>query len=389
MNTQSASRRGRTKTGKLIPTLLLSLALTVLVPTESRAARAAPPSVAQAASAELVGTWQATGADQELLEFRADGLLDYDGGSLRYSTRGSRLVLEVEGQEVEGTWRIIEGELTLTLVGPDGESTSERYLRVEPAGSREAVGRASFSLPKGWTIGNRNGELAVVNPGFEETDTLDALIVVGSDTLEGDDLSRTVSGLLEVNLPVLEEYLRQVQVEAELSRAKVTALALPKLAGAQITLSGLSGGQLPVTVWVGTTRDANAAASVLVVVLRGKEDAYLPGARRILESLQFTAEPQRDVNSSAGLAGLTFGHVSFYDSGSSTTTYSFYASGAVTRESITSTSDGFGSETRGSYVLRGDRVTIQVDGSTEEATLERSGGEVTGLRMGNIVYDRY
>lgn len=274
-----------------------------------------------------------------------------------------------------------------TAVSAQGSRQSERHPRVEPAASQDTVGRASFILPKGWTIANREGDLAVVNPGFAETDTLEALIVVGSEALEGADVNRTITALLEVNLPNLGEYLSQVQVEVDLRRAKVTALALPKLSGAQLTLAGQSvspsGGKLPVTVWVGTTRDAKSAASVLVVVLRGKEETYLPGARRILESLQFIADVP------ANLGGLEFGFSRFYDGGSTTTTYRFRDNGTVTKHRMTSTRFNTSeSEVHGTYVQRGDHVTIRVDGSAEEATLERRGGNLTGLRMGNTVYDR-
>lgn len=269
------------------------------------------------------------------------------------------------------------------------QSSRVHAPRVEPAASHETVGRASFTLPRGWAIANRDGDLALVNPGFAATDTLDALIVVGSETLEGADLTRTVTALLEANLPTLDEYLREVQVEVDLRRAKVTALTLPKLSGAELTLAGKSGGKLPVTVWVGTTRDAKAAASVLVVVLRGKEETYLPGARRILESLQFTAEPKDDKSVSAGLGGLEFGYSRIYDGGSTTTTYRFRANGTVTKHRMTSTSfNSSESEAHGTYVQRGDQVTIRVDGSAEEATLERRAGKLTGLRMGNTVHDR-
>jgi hypothetical protein len=381
-------------------TLCLSLSMALLLPTAGLATPLAPASQTAATTltarapqsaraAPLVGAWQATGGDQERLEFRADGTLVFGGGELRYSTRGNRLVLEGDGGRVEGTWRITGGELTLTLRGGDGESQSERYRRVDPAEAREAVGRASFALPKGWTIANRDGDLAVVNPGFAEADTLDALIVVGSETLEGADLTRTVTALLETNLPALGVHLGDLQVEVEVRSAKVRALALPKLAGAEVTLVGLSGGERPVTVWVGTTRNETAAASVLVVVLRGKEDVYLPRARRILESLGFTAETATPASPQSGLAGLEFGSSTFGSDSSLTTVYRFGAHGAVTRRTMFSSPfGGSDSEAHGSYTQSGDGVTIRVDGETFEATLERRAGEPSALRIGNAIHRR-
>ena len=381
-------------------TLCLSLSFCLIVASVGNATPTASASQAPAATAvastpqsaraaALVGTWRATDGDQGTLEFRVDGELHFSGGELRYSTRGNRLFLESDGGRVEGTWRIADGELTLTLPRPDGGRESGTYRRVEPAAPREAVGRASFTLPSGWTIARRDGDLALVNPGFAETDTLDALVVVASEALAGADLARTVTALLESNLPALAADLREQQVEVEHRRAKVTALALPKLSGAEVTLAGRAGGVRPVTVWIGTTRDATAAASVLVVVLRGREDVYLPSARKLLESLLFAPDPQLAAGDSPDLVGLEFGSSSFGSDSSLTTVYRFGANGAVTRRTMFSSPfGGSDSEVHGTYVQRGDRVTIRVDGEALEATLERRGAALTALRIGRAVHRR-
>jgi len=382
----------RTTTLCLFLTLSLSTPTAVLAAPTASMPQAAPQTAPQAASAHaLVGSWRTTSGDQEPLEFRADGTLVFSGGQLRYSTRGARLVLESDGERIEGTWRVKEGELTLTLPRPDGGSETERYRRVEPAATRATVARASFALPTGWTIAHREGELAVVNPGFAETDTLDALIVVASATLEGADLTRTVTALLEAHLPGLAADLRGQEVEVQHLRAKVTALALPKLTGAEVTLAGLAGGERPVTVWVGTARDATTSATVLAVVVRGHEDEFVPGARRMLESVEFAAAEPTGTGTGAvtGLAGLEFGSSTFGSDSSLTTVYRFGANGSVTRRTMFSSPfGGSDSEAHGTYVQRGDRVTIRVDGETYEATVEQRGGEPSALRMGSAVHRR-
>jgi len=375
-------------------TLCLSLTLSLFTPTAGLAAStvSAPQAAPKVTSAHaLVGTWRATGGDQEALEFRADGTLVFNGGELRYSTRGSRLVLEADGERVEGTWRVTDGELTLTLRRADGGSATDRYRRVEPAATRAAVGRASFVLPTGWTIAHREGDLALINAGFAATDTLDALVVVASATLEGVDLNRTVTALLEAHLPALATDLRGQAVEVQHLRAKVTALALPKLAGAEVTLAGRAGGERPVTVWVGMARDATASATVLAVVLRGQEDEFVPGARRILESVEFAAADPVSTGDGtvSGLAGLEFGSSTFGSDSSLTTAYRFAANGSVTRRTMFSSPfGGTDSEADGTFVQRGDSVTIRVDGETFEATVERRGGEVSALRIGSAVHRR-
>lgn len=378
-------------------TLKLTLTLSLFTPIHGFAASTAAGRPAATAPQStrvhaLVGTWQATGGNRAQLTFRADGTLVFSGGELRYSTRGNGLILESDGERIEGGWRVEDGELTLTLRGPDGAYESERYRRVEPASLREAVGRASFTLPLGWTVAHRDGDVVLVNPGFAETDTLDALVVVASEALAGADLDRTVTALLEAHLPALVADLREQQVEVEHRCAKVTALALPKLSGAEVTLAGHTGGARPVTVWIGTTRATTVAATVLVVVLHGQEDVYLPGARRMLESLQFTPEGKVETSRApglAGLAGLEFGRSTYGSDSSLTTVYRFGTNSTVTRRTMFSSPfGGSDSEAHGTYVQNGDCATTRVDGETIEATLERGGADTTALRIGNAVHRR-
>lgn len=124
-------------------------------------------------------------------------------------------------------------------------------------------------------------------------------------------------------------------------------------------------------------------AAVLAVVVAGREDRFLPGARGVLRSLQIN-------DAGGGVAELTgeFG-VSTAGSSSRTITYTFRGNGSVTVHRMFSSSVGSHDSTaHGTFTVRDDSVTMSIQGETVEATLERSGADIQALRIGATRYGR-
>lgn len=98
------------------------------------------------------------------------------------------------------------------------------------------------------------------------------------------------------------------------------------------------------------------------------------------------AAPQADGDL---LAGLEFGHSSFGSGSSLTCVYTFGAGGRMqVRRMFSSSIGGSDSTTPGTFQVRGDTVTMRVGDEVVQATIERDGTEVHGLRIGAARYAR-
>ncbi|MCA8964524.1 MAG: hypothetical protein H6838_19265 [Planctomycetes bacterium] len=341
----------------------------------------------------LMGHWLGTGDDHERLEFRADGTLLADDVPLPCKVRGEELLLEVQGQRIGATWGVEGEELTITLRRADGSVAVERYRRVTApvaTEARERLGALSFVLPPTWRVANRDGDVALINPGLAATDTLDALIVVAVTPVEAAARARSAAALLQSQLPRIGADLGGQQVEVDLARAVAQPMRSPGLDAAELQVRGRAGGQRAVTVWLGAAKGEAFAATVLVVVLKGREAAFLPGARQLLGSAQFgAAAPAAVRGAGEELAGLEFGHASFGSGSSLTTVYRFGTGGSAQRRTMFSSSlGGTDSEAGGTFELRGDRVVIRIGDDVVEAQIERRSGAAIALRIGNAVYRR-
>ncbi len=351
--------------------------------------------VARGTEATLLGSWVATGEDQERLEFRADGTLRVDGASLRYRVRGQRLTILAPGQALQGNVEVDAGTLTITLELADGSSRRERYRRVETAAGdpapRERAGHATFVLPAGWRVARRDGDTVLLDPGFRPTDTLDALVLVTGGELAAGTRRRPVVDLLQQELRAVLADLAGQGIDVDAARAVVRPVRLPGGDGAEVELPGTAAGERPVTVWIGATRGPSHWSAVIAVMLRGKVAKFLPGARHVLFTTRFEApdETADAATGSDGLDGLEFGDSSFGSDASLTTVYRFGAGGRMQRRTMFSSPlGGSDSQTPGTYVMRGDRVTMRCGDEVVEGRIERRGGDVVALHIGRAVYRR-
>ncbi|MCC6673104.1 MAG: hypothetical protein IT458_18710 [Planctomycetes bacterium] len=367
----------------------------------------------------LLGSWRSQDEDQELLEFRAGGVVRVDRTTLRYRTQGSRLTLLAQGGSIQGTWRVSEPHLTVVLQTPDGEMRTGRYRRigaapgpaeeVRDAGGGETRGRAddstlgagalhegpvtparagrlAFGLPKGWSVARREGGNLLLNPGLKADDTLDALLVVLSGPLAPAERGTAIEALLRARLPDVAGELAGQEIEMDAAGARVAGFARAEGRGAEARTTGRTSSGKRVTVWIGAAQDGDHYAAVLAVVVQGREAAFLPGARRILHSLTFAPA---DATADAGLAGLEFGNSTFGSGSSLTTVYAFGADGSVRRRTMFSSSiGGTDSTATGTFTRRGDTLVLEIGDETIEARLELDAGLPVALRIGAVRYRR-
>jgi hypothetical protein len=349
------------------------------------------------APSALHGAWVSTGPDRERLEFRADGVLAVDGAELRWRAAGAELSLIAPGTTLRGTWRVADAELTIALQTPEGETRTQQYRRADGAratpATRGTAGRATFELPAGWSIARQDGDHALLNPGLRANDTLDALVAVLSGAVDGDANGQDAAALLRARLPELAAELASQEIEVDARPAAVRGVELPAgNGGAELRAAGRAAGRR-VTVWVGATRDDANWAAVLVVVLAGAEERFLPGGRHVLQTLGFAAAAPApapaDGADAGGLAGLEFGRSTFGSGSSLTTVYTFGEGGALRRRTMFSASVGGSDSTdAGTFAVRGDAVTLQVGDDATEARIERRDGQIVALRIGSARYER-
>ena len=380
---------------------LTSLAL-LLLPLAAAAQGADPveepvpaPAPVQRPADRLLGVWNATGEDAERLEFRADGTLLVDGTALRYTVRGDRLTITAPGRTLRGSFRIEADTLSVTLQLDEGART-ETYRRegggAQQATAREQAAGVTFELPVGWRVARREGDVALLDPGFAPTDTLDALVLVVGGEVEAALRRLTVADLLRQELPALTADLAQQGIEVDVRRPNVRAVALPEGRGAEVELTGTAGGQRPVVVWVGATRNDGRWSAVVAVIVQAQVAKFLPGARHVLTTTKFSAQAGAEAAPAGGgeaLAGLEFGSSSFGSDASLTTVYRFGAGGGMQRRTMFSSPFG-GSDKQapGTFTLRGDVVTIRCEDDVLEGRIERRGARIVALRIGGTRYDR-
>jgi len=359
----------------------------------------------------LLGIWVSTGDDAERLEFRRGGVLLVDGAEARYRAGGNQLSIQGAEGSCSGVWQVVEPRLWITLRMEDGTSRTAAYRREaarpgpgvkglrppvrDPGTERATAGAASFALPSGWGIAKTDARSALLDLGLRPPDTLDALVIVTSGEVPEEVRDLPIVELLRSHLQEIATELVDLQVEIDARTAGVRAVRLPDGSGAELTVRGTSGGQYPVTVWVGATRNETRYAAVIAAVVTGQEGRFLPGARSVLRTLVISgvpaggSRPERQ-GTERGDTSLTgeFGY-STAGSTSRTITYTFHGNGNVTVHKMFSSPVGCHDSTaHGTFIRRGGSVTMHIQDEVVEATAEGSGAGIQALHIGATRYLR-
>jgi hypothetical protein len=252
-----------------------------------------------------------------------------------------------------------------------------------------------FELPQGWSVTRQADDSLTINPGLTPSDTLDALVVVSYGQLEADQAGRDLAALFAAaKATILEELASQAIVAGD-------AVEVPRrvvLAHAPGIVQELKGkaGERDVSVWLGGLVEDGYYLTVTAVVLAGKEVRFLPGARRILHSVQ-PRPPERNRPAEQALVGARFGAIETRPGGSRgsfSTIFEFGENQRVKKTMIVSGIVGLSadvggeSEEWGTYEAVGDEVHLSFPSGRDALELVIENGEIAALRRGDRVYRR-
>lgn len=234
-------------------------------------------------------------------------------------------------------------------------------------------------LRQGWTIVGAEPGRVLVNPGLKEADALDCLLVVVWGELAESQRALDAVGIMEAQDEELRAELRAQQVDLQRQESPPARVDAGGRDAAERMYEGRAAGS-KVRTWVGTTLQDGWHATVVAVIVAGREEAFLPGAKRLLASARIAA-PRRDARAEARLAGSEYaGQQDFGGGGAIGVVYRFAADGGVVRTSLVSGSFGVDgavggeSEKRGRWTSDGERVRMRFDDGLEEGRLEGRDG---------------
>lgn len=139
-------------------------------------------------------------------------------------------------------------------------------------------------------------------------------------------------------------------------------------------------------VWIGCVTSNGHHVAVMCLTVGDSTDRYLPGARRILASLEYDA-PERNPALERQVAGRRVSQSETTDSGFFGTVYEFHTDGSVMCKTMMSGMIGIGdvggaNEEWGTWMVVGTTLYLEFDDREETAELIQSGGRVTGIRQG-------
>ncbi len=242
-------------------------------------------------------------------------------------------------------------------------------------------GALAAELRQGWTIAATEPGRVLVNPGLQETDTLDCLLVVVWGELEPSQHALDAAGIMQAQDEELRAELRAQQVDLQRAKSPPMRLDAGGRDAAEQVYEGRAAGN-KVRTWVGTTLQDGWHATVVAVVVIGREERFLPGAKRLLSSARLAA-PKRDAQAEARLAGAEYaGQQDFGPGGAISVVYRLERDGGVVRTSLVSGSFGIdgavGGESRkqGRWTSDGQRVRMRFDDGVEEGVVEGAGARV-------------
>ena len=252
---------------------------------------------------------------------------------------------------------------------------------------RQSDGFFTFQMPADWTA-EEQPQAVAINPGLKEGDTLDAVILVSFGELTEEERGQPIEAILTARESELLAGFAEMGVQLARATAEPTRIGVKDLAGAEQLWRGEAGGQA-VTLWFGALVQREYYFAVVALVVDASSKRFMPGARRILASVEPKA-PVRDRAVEGELAGLEFGSsTDFGGGGSIHTVYEFATGGSVARRTMTSGSFGIdgsvGGETiaRGTYMVVGPLVYLQFGDGQEVARLVRDGRDIGALTLGN------
>ncbi|MFO1053362.1 MAG: hypothetical protein U1F36_14205 [Planctomycetota bacterium] len=249
-------------------------------------------------------------------------------------------------------------------------------------------------FPEGWSVYSQDDAGMIVNPGLTQNDSLDAIVFMLWGRLEQADQNQPVATVIEKYLPRMKQALAQQGLRAGEPKTAVATFRSKEVPGAVIALPATTQQGQQVTVWWGAVVKQDGWLGVGAVVLDAKAEAYLPKVKRIFTTLA-PKPPKRNPQLEQALIGRSFSSSQYgrVTKSAHHASYTFAAGGVVTRRlmsNVISEPDNPGisadSERSGRYEVCGDVLFMYFETGQETAQVVQQGGAVSGIRMGDAVY---
>jgi hypothetical protein len=321
------------------------------------------------------------------------GIFEAGGEEYRFSAKldGDVLTLESDGNQHR-----LEAAPLANAAEPIAPDLSRGYrvpAKVEGVfeGATKKVehprGWYSFELPDAWSIGQETEDGLVIQPGFREGDTLDAVILLVHGELEEDERNVEPHILIDRLGPEFRRDLAAQGIEIEDPKEKSKAVLVGDVPGAEQEWKAKAGDK-SLTIWIGGIVKREYYLATIAIVLDSRVSDFVPGAKRIFRSL-VPKPPERNTALEKALAGLSFSKSRDPgERGSFFSSYYFRPEGQVKKELLASGTVGLSldvgasSEELGRYEIVGDTVFLYFRDGQVSGTVEHADGRVTGLVVG-------
>ncbi|MEM8709369.1 MAG: hypothetical protein AAGG01_00340 [Planctomycetota bacterium] len=253
----------------------------------------------------------------------------------------------------------------------------------------------SCTLPPGWSVEELEREIMVLNPGFTVRDRLDAIPLMGWGELEGADLRRTPTQLIQDHEA---EWLRELKGggmsmrRAKTSPRRVLVAGVP---GAEQEWTGTANGR-SLRMWLGAIVKGEAFLYTAVVAVDERADEFVPLAKQLFLSVVPTP-PERNPALERALVGRSLASTSFIGDrrdipDSTGWSYGFQEGGSV--ESFWYMSGGLGYDTIasasstewGSYEIYGKELFIYLESGQKVGDLVVEDGVPIAVDLGGVRY---
>lgn len=215
-----------------------------------------------------------------------EGSFDVQGHAFAFTAAlaGDVLTLTSEG----ATYRLRKVGATNPLAGgaatgpaPTADGAALTGVFDGPAeGYRHSTG-FTLDLPRGWTVQSEQDGLLLLNVGIGQGQVLEAMVLVSHGEPDEEDRGKTPGQLMDALGPDLAQNLSLTGARPV---GEPRPVAINGVAGAEATWSGTLPNGVPALLWFGGAVSADRYVVVVALIQQGREQEYLPRAKRVLAS---------------------------------------------------------------------------------------------------------
>lgn len=233
------------------------------------------PVKGQAGAPKLDGTFSVQGHD---FPFTAT----LDGDVLTLVSEGTTYTLRKE-RPAQPTNPLGQRPATPSQPGPaqQGEAGALTGVYDGPCQPLRHQGGFSLDLPQGWTVQQEEEGVVVISCGAGANDTIEAMVLIAHGQVEPEEQAKSaVQHITEFGPELCQNFgLNQAR-----NSGQPRAVTINGAPGAEGTWTGTLQNGVPAIVWTGGAITQTRFVAVAIVVQQGREQDYLPKARRMLAS---------------------------------------------------------------------------------------------------------